>query len=189
MPTYKRCTRCKLQKSTESFNKDKQSKDGFTSWCIECKRVYRISKKEEVGMVSNKSTKKIYPRWRHRWTEEEDRQVLALAGDLNARDVGRVAHTIDRTPKAVTDRYYKLRRMEKANPSPEELPLTNADPEPGWWEVKHPEQVPEQTKVVDQELLQRLTAINNSLVELHRELRTKPKKKVGVLRELFRYLW
>ena len=35
----KLCSRCKSEKSLESFGKDKNKKDGLDPWCLECKRV------------------------------------------------------------------------------------------------------------------------------------------------------
>jgi 5-methylcytosine-specific restriction endonuclease McrA len=34
------CSRCKLTKPLESFNKDKTKPDGFSSWCRDCKQQY-----------------------------------------------------------------------------------------------------------------------------------------------------
>ncbi len=35
--TNKKCSKCRIEKSTEEFAKDKYNKDGFTSSCKECR--------------------------------------------------------------------------------------------------------------------------------------------------------
>ena len=42
------CTKCKIEKETSEFNKNKTCKDGLQQWCIRCLREYRIKNKEEI---------------------------------------------------------------------------------------------------------------------------------------------
>ena len=39
------CSKCKVEKSDEEFYKNKKSKDGLRSVCVECKEEYRLSEK------------------------------------------------------------------------------------------------------------------------------------------------
>ena len=48
----KKCSKCNEYKSVELFHKDKNSKDGYKTWCKDCRRLetkkYREKHKEKV---------------------------------------------------------------------------------------------------------------------------------------------
>ena len=46
------CIHCKVEKSTEKFNKDKASKSGFRADCKDCQKIYRQENKEEIAVRS-----------------------------------------------------------------------------------------------------------------------------------------
>lgn len=62
----KRCSKCKEEKSRESFHKDKRSKDGLQCCCKECKKKYQDNHKNEIKKYrdeyyeNNKDKKKEY---------------------------------------------------------------------------------------------------------------------------------
>ena len=45
----KTCTKCKKQKDTSEFNRDKGSRDGLNYWCIDCTMKCRLSQREWVA--------------------------------------------------------------------------------------------------------------------------------------------
>lgn len=44
----KTCSKCKIEKSVEEFNKDRQKRDGLISYCKSCARAYREKHREKI---------------------------------------------------------------------------------------------------------------------------------------------
>lgn len=67
----KKCTKCKIEKTFEYFNKHKRYKDGYAFWCRECFKQYRIANKEKINTtnknywLAHKKEKQIYQRERY----------------------------------------------------------------------------------------------------------------------------
>lgn len=56
----KTCTRCKIDKPFLNFSPDKRNKDGFQSWCKECRAEYRQLNKGKID-AKVKAAKKADP--------------------------------------------------------------------------------------------------------------------------------
>lgn len=67
------CTKCKVEKPTESFPKDKRRKDGLFSWCKSCKSV-------SDGAVYSKNRNRILDRHK-RYYLENKQQLLEYQSD------------------------------------------------------------------------------------------------------------
>jgi len=63
MKKTKICSKCKLPKELEEFNKNKRKKDGLTSWCKKCtseiSKTYYLNNTEKVLKSMKKSKEKI----------------------------------------------------------------------------------------------------------------------------------
>ena len=52
------CTKCRIEKDLNEFNKEKRSKDSLRSWCKDCVKNYRDSHKEERKINDKKRIQK-----------------------------------------------------------------------------------------------------------------------------------
>ena len=64
----KTCYKCKIEKETSSFAKDKKSKDGLQVWCSDCYKQYKIENKQRYRetnrkwLCENKEARREYAR-------------------------------------------------------------------------------------------------------------------------------
>ena len=45
---FKKCTKCKIIKSTIEFNKNSSAKDGFSNWCKKCYKEWHYNNREKL---------------------------------------------------------------------------------------------------------------------------------------------
>lgn len=68
----KSCPKCKIEKQTSLFSKNKSRKDGFETWCKECKRSYeRAYAATEKGRAVKAKSKAKY------WKTDKGKAVTA----------------------------------------------------------------------------------------------------------------
>jgi hypothetical protein len=125
------CYRCKLEKSFESYTKEKQKKDGFCSYCKDCLKIIRKEINERISDESKNKLKVYAEKYR-----EENRQKI--------NEKAREAFWLDRERRLEKNRecYYKhkisisIRRKEKRS---DELGKIKENLRQKEWRTKNPQ--------------------------------------------------
>ena len=75
----KTCSKCNIEKQFEQFYKDKTSKNGFTSRCIECISKLRIENKEKRKEIDRRhylKNKENIRKRNNKWNEENKEKMM-----------------------------------------------------------------------------------------------------------------
>jgi hypothetical protein len=81
MIKVKRCSKCKVEKTTEHFSKSSQTKNGFKSWCKECIHEDYIKNQDIVKQKSPKIIEKQRLNLEHKEKEKLGIKICSNCGE------------------------------------------------------------------------------------------------------------
>lgn len=130
IPDSKRCTKCSKSKTLDMFAKNKTCKDGLSSWCKDCTRIYRAQNRERLN-IQNQAWRQANPervyresketvskrnrRWREANKEKhlENGRAWRRANRLRHHELTRKWKEANPERVKLTERAYKIKNADK----------------------------------------------------------------------------